>query len=45
MHLADVLAVLDRFPDLKAINWFRQADFAANQAQKTTLKLKPPYGS
>jgi perosamine synthetase len=38
--LIDILAFLERRPDIPAINWFRQAEFLENQRRRTRLCLK-----
>jgi spore coat polysaccharide biosynthesis protein SpsF len=38
--LRDIIRYLDAHPELPAINWYLQERFLANQARRTTLKLK-----
>jgi spore coat polysaccharide biosynthesis protein SpsF len=38
--LDEIINLIDKYPDLKHINFFRQQQWADNQKAKTTLKLK-----
>ncbi len=40
ISLSDVVRLVDKRPEIKNINYFRQEQFLNNQANKTSLKLK-----
>ena len=40
LHLDDIIQVIEKNPELKDINYFRQNEFLLNQKKKTFLKIK-----
>jgi len=40
LQLQNIVSLLDREPEIKEINFHRQADFLKNQKEKTTLKIR-----
>ena len=43
LHLDDILDLIDKYPDIKKINYFRQKEFLQNQKENINLKLNKNY--